>query len=862
MADTRRESTNGRDGSYLWKPGEDAGLRDSVPADKRYWADRWSKADRARWRRRGAQPEPTPSHLGVVEGPFPDSYAVCCSGGGVRSAAFNLGALQVLGKTGYLQRARYVAAVSGGSYIAAAIALVAKRDGKEGSYGPLLDKQHPFAPGSPEEQYLRNRSSYMAPGVNGKLRLTLRVIVGLLINVSLILAFLALVGAVLAPLYRWWFPGLIEGVVHPKHGPSHPCKGRDPEPGCQFTADITGPIVLPILALLGLGLVLFVVSILSRPHRDSFREFWETWGLRLILLSVGAAVVLIGLPVLVEVARNLGGRTTETATNGKPPPSIVSTVGLTSIAGVLLTALLQLRARVDEPARVLQGLGTAQRYWRSLGGGLRIVLAYVVAAIAGPLALVVFLVAFVSASLTHTGLYHWVAVGLLALWFAGLMLFGDLTSWSLHPFYRRRLCTAFALRRVATNVREPDAGTRQPATRVRKSGNRAPDAPTLGGGAPEPSGDTTEAGEVRLEQRGYARERERVGDLMLSTTQPDDWPTLLICAAANISDPGATPPGRGVTSFTFSKYTIGGPLVGAMKMSDYETWIKSSRKRDFTLPAAVAMSGAALSPSMGKMTRWPLRFIMALANVRLGVWIPNPRDVAAKELKHQRQSFRPRSHEVVERRFYPRPRATYLARELLGLNHVRQKYLYVTDGGHYENLGLVELLRRGCTHIFCFDASGGESFANLGDAVALARSELQVEIEINPEALVPKGERKLADSDTVVGTITYPDGGPTGILVYSRTVMTANAPWDVHAYHDADGKFPHNTTADQLYTDQKFEAYRALGTTAANNALRLMNPAPANWLRALLPVIASRPVATMRGWLTVGSTAGDREAER
>jgi hypothetical protein len=300
-------------------------------------------------------------------------------------------------------------------------------------------------------------------------------------------------------------------------------------------------------------------------------------------------------------------------------------------------------------------------------------------------------------------------------------------------------------------------------------------------------------------------------------------------------------------------------------MPAYERQIKQNRKRDFTLAAAVAMSGAALSPSMGKQTRWPLRFIMALANVRLGVWIPNPRNVAARYMAH-RESYRPRSTKTVERRFYPRPRATYLARELFGLNHVRQKYLYVTDGGHYENLGLVELLRRGCTHIFCFDASGGESFSSLGDAVALARSELQVEIQIDPEPLVPKGERKLADSDSVVGTITYPGGGPTGTLVYSRTVMTAKAPWDVHAYHEADAKFPHNTTADQLYTDQKFEAYRALGSTAARNAVRLMTaPQASHEMHGFVPRLVSAAGATMRAWLMNGSvvekpddTPGDR----
>ena len=254
-----------------------------------------------------------------------------------------------------------------------------------------------------------------------------------------------------------------------------------------------------------------------------------------------------------------------------------------------------------------------------------------------------------------------------------------------------------------------------------------------------------------------------------------------------------------------------------MGMEEYERRTQP-RRHDFTLPAAVAMSGAALSPSMGKLTRWPLRFVMGLANVRLGVWVPNPRNVASSSMRRGQNEI---ARGLRGSTTYPRPGARYLARELLGLNHLRRKYIYVTDGGHYENLGLVEVLRRGCTNVFCFDASGGESFANLGDAVALARSELQVEIEIDPSPLLPKGERKLADTDSVAGTITYPDG-TCGTLIYSRTVMTAAAPWDVHAYHEADGKFPHNPTADQLYTDQKFKAYRALGMTAAANAERLL----------------------------------------
>jgi hypothetical protein len=244
--------------------------------------------------------------------------------------------------------------------------------------------------------------------------------------------------------------------------------------------------------------------------------------------------------------------------------------------------------------------------------------------------------------------------------------------------------------------------------------------------------------------------------------------------------------------------------VGAVPTSLIE---RKSHRKDLDLMAAVAMSGAALSPSMGKMTKPPLRFLMALANVRLGVWVPNPRWAGRWPLKYR-----------------TRPRPWYLLCELLGRNQLEAPFLYVTDGGHYENLGLVELIRRGCTDVYCFDASGGNSFAQLGDAIALARSELGVEIAIDPQPLVPKAPRQLAETDCVRGTINYPTG-ESGTLVYARTVMTAGAPWDVHAYHDADRTFPHNPTSDQLYTDQKFEAYRVLGDRAARNALHAMKKA-------------------------------------
>lgn len=141
--------------------------------------------------------------------------------------------------------------------------------------------------------------------------------------------------------------------------------------------------------------------------------------------------------------------------------------------------------------------------------------------------------------------------------------------------------------------------------------------------------------------------------------------------------------------------------------------------------------------------------------------------------------------------------------------------------------------------------------------MALARSELGVEIDIRPDPLMPgsatprcampgcslrgsegggvakdstpKADREAGADDedlaaqiAVRATFRYRDGTP-GELVYARNVMSHGAPWDVRAHHRSDPSFPHNSTADQLYTDQKFESYRALGAQAGARALALMH---------------------------------------
>jgi rhodanese-related sulfurtransferase len=64
--------------------------------------------------------------------------------------------------------------------------------------------------------------------------------------------------------------------------------------------------------------------------------------------------------------------------------------------------------------------------------------------------------------------------------------------------------------------------------------------------------------------------------------------------------------------------------------------------------------------------------------------------------------------------------------------------------------------------------------------------------------------------------------------------MSPGGPWDVRAHQLDDPTFPHDSTVDQLYTDQKFESYRALGAEAGRHAVERMNDVAPGGPRKLL----------------------------
>jgi hypothetical protein len=767
----------------------DSGLYERIPAWERGERDQSSGWERLKRWLLGRERIPIPSYIGLIEDPpprgAPAKTGICCSGGGIRSAAFNLGALQELQAAKRLQQSKYVAAVSGGSYIAAAFSMVAKTakpntdDSDDSDPGLFTAKRPPLYHGSPEEQYLRNRSSYLAPGGTGRVRFVLRVALGLLVNLAFLVSGLVLVAWVLATYYRH------------VHGPLQVRDGHVGAGTRHLEWVIAG-------ALAGIALLLGFVSVFLRARTDRARRALETLTIYGLGLAAIIVVVAVALPDLVAFLRNHGFLQDPHDVNSDTAKGGVATAASGSFGALLVAVLLELRSKLS-----VERATKAAAWYAKLAAPLRRAVARVATWLVGPLlvgsALVFLLLAMVTAR--HISALAVVGVALL---FAVFWLFSDVTAWSLHPFYRRRLCTAFALKRVRRETSD---------------------------------------------EFGMAVERDyrKLVPLSESGIEPGPgpfkaWPTLVVCAAANVSDAAATPPGRRVTSFTFSPVALGGPLVGGIPTAAFEERIAASRRRDFTLAAAVAMSGAAVSPSMGKETRRSVRFLLGLANVRLGVWVPNPRRTelwleSSKGMRTRLDRFRDIERGRVKERLIPAgddasrasdqfrkwlliPRAGpwYLLKEMCGWNSVNDPYLYVTDGGHYENLGLVELLRRGCTEVFCFDASGGKSLDALGDAIALARSELNVEIDELDPAPLKEDDDRLAARCCVSGRITYP-GGRKGVLIYARTVVTAEAPYDVQAFRIRDEAFPHHSTLDQLYTDEKFEAYRELGAHTGRAAL-------------------------------------------
>jgi len=286
-------------------------------------------------------------------------------------------------------------------------------------------------------------------------------------------------------------------------------------------------------------------------------------------------------------------------------------------------------------------------------------------------------------------------------------------------------------------------------------------------------------------------------DLVLERRQAHDQvrTSHLVCCAAN--DLGGDPLpnlSRDACSATLS---VNGIAMG----NRFKTL---SRLR---LSSALTASAAAFNSNMGSFSKnfgRAITFVMSALNLRLGLWLPHPR------------------REKTGRTLFP---GLYLFYEMFGRACAKGWSVHLSDGGHFENLALYELVRRHCRYIIASDcgADPRAEFDDLGNAIRRAREDFGVEIELDLAPLRPDVEGNSLQH-AVVGTIHYDGigGVDKGSILYFKPALSGDEPPDVLQYRASSGAFPHEGTADQFFDEAQWESYRRLGEHSGRKVLEFL----------------------------------------
>lgn len=316
----------------------------------------------------------------------------------------------------------------------------------------------------------------------------------------------------------------------------------------------------------------------------------------------------------------------------------------------------------------------------------------------------------------------------------------------------------------------------------------------------------------------WSREDMTIGTLRHEPERRSPYP--LICTTLNLpGSQGKKLLDRKADSFVIAPIYFGSAMTRWLPTEDFD------HVNNMPLAQATAISGAAATPNMGERTSTTLSVILTLLNVRMGRWIKNPR---------------PSLFDPFKARLNNRPLALYW-KEMLGMASRDDGRVYLSDGGHFENLGLYELFRRRCRYIIAVTADVGgvdEAFdlGNLGVALRRARVDFGVEANLGPmKPLMHDTTTGFVLTYYAAGYITYPlssggDAGPdaSGILIVIKTgLVEADLTADVMNYWtNSDPSFPYDPTTDQQFDQPQFEAYRQLGFIAAQSMCRATDAAP------------------------------------
>jgi GNAT superfamily N-acetyltransferase len=685
-----------------------------------------------------------------------DLIGLCLSGGGVRSATFNLGVLQALSRLGVLERFDYLSTVSGGGYIGSWWMRMRQRRGAE-----FPDDR----PDAPEVRHLREFSNFLSPRVGISKTETWNFAVAL---VSAMVPSLAAAAAALllvlwaasqiaarlrlpqpsgADVLTLAFAGLTVAVI--AAGELAWRRRR------RAAEDDRGGVILVVSAVIGVAAAALTWRALEGRSWAAVAGWAAGFGVLVVLRFAASRLVVTQSDraqrsALDRVAGRLLWLAMAAAVFG-----VVWRLGgwLVQQTGQFTSWTVPGGATVGAIALWVVKRVTAEPSRARTGGFVEKLRAYLPQVIAWA---VIVLAAAAVAAFLQSGVVppsQWWAPGAGALGVLLLVaLLFDPAEVGLHSAYRTRIARTFL-----GDARNDDTA------RV---------------------SDETEKDDVPLWKSG-----EREGNGAEQTLRPIH---LVCCAANDLAGDQLPILGRGAHSGVLSRH---GFSVG----DAYRPWRRTDDET--TLAGAVTASAAAFNPAMG-LTSTKLgvgvTFLVAALDLRLGLWLPHPADGSTLPA------------------WLP---GNWFLREMMSrLVVTRGRGVHLSDGGHFENLALYELVRRHCRYIVVSDCGQDldMAFDDVGNAIRRVRADFGVEITLDFEALRPDANG-LSRRHVAVGDITYPDGD-RGVIVVIKPTVTGDEPNDVLQYRSRNSDFPHETTTDQFYDAAQWESYRRLGVHIAEDA--------------------------------------------
>ena len=723
-----------------------------------------------------------------------DVIGLALSGGGIRSAAFCLGVLQALDARDALKKVDYLSTVSGGGYIGASMTAAMSKNANDDSDGEFPFKSALLRDEPPGVQHIRDHSNYLFPkGFSDIFKNVAVYLRGLMANVVLLLLPYLLIFAALTI----WLKPDSEALAQTNFSITlivlsvfvglfvfwalwrSSCCGQN-RPDVGLGSCIFGWLLAVILVIGFIELQPFLLKRMLQASHDS-RNASLTWAnmaiwlkkVAALLASLSAAVGFFGR-FLGDALKRVSEKTGFRAGALRIATKLAMYIAGASALAVLWIAYLYLSywgiSDCTPPANCAIH---APSWLVSITPHMPSWLVTVAQCIH------FWLVTIVRYVLGHCFLaFCYFIAGLMLLAAAYLL---EPNANSLHRLYRDRLSKAFLF---------------NPARRM----------------DPKP-GKTDQKSDL------LPLDNLKMSDLKWS------WaPYHLINAALNVeASQDANQRGRNADFFIFSPLYIGSKATGYVKTEDMEKKVP-----DLTAAAAMAISGAAASANMGSATIKPLVPALAMLNIRLGYWLPNPNPAKVA------CTFKALIRRLLD--------SFYFLNEFLGLLDEKSEKVYLTDGGHIENLGIYELLRRRCQLIIAVDAEADPemSFGSFITLQRYARIDFGIRIELPwqevRDAMQKASEQILQSNKTpsskiahgphcALGIIYYPhqkeerDEDRTGLLLYIKSSITGDENDYIMDYKRRHSAFPHETTADQMFSEEQFEVYRALGFHAAQHAL-------------------------------------------